>query len=62
MYCILNTDSRTRGYSMKLLKESRLNISKFFFSNQGISCWNSLPNYVIAAESINSLKIRLDNY
>ena len=62
-YFTINTDSRTRGHSMKLFKErSRLNISKFFYSNRVISCWNSLPDYIIAAESINSFKNRLDNY
>ena len=54
-YFTIITDSRTRGHSMKLFKErSRLNISKFFYSNRVISCWNSLPDYIIAAESINS--------
>ena len=48
---------------MKLFKErSRLNISKFFYSNRVISCWNNLPDYIITAESINSFKNRLDNY
>ena len=62
-YFTIITDSRTRGHSMKLFKErSRLNISKFFYSNRVISCWNSLPDYIIAAESINSFKNCLDNY
>ena len=62
-FFILNTDSRTRGHSKKLFKErNRLNISKYFFSNRVVSCWNSLPDYVITAESINSFKNRLDNY
>ena len=57
-FVTLTTDSRTRGHSMKLYKErSRLNICKYFFSNCVVSCWNSLPNFVISVESINSFKI-----
>ena len=62
-YFTLNTNSITRGHSMKLFKErSRLNISKYFFSNRIVDRWNSLPEYVIDAESTNSFKNRLDNY
>ena len=59
----LNTNSRTRGHNLKLYKKrSRLNISKYFFSNRVVSCWNSLPDYVISADTINSFKNRLDNF
>ena len=48
---------------MKLFKErSRLNISKYFFSNRIVDRWNGLPEYVINADSTNSFKNRLDNY
>ena len=60
-YFTLNTNSITRGHSMKLFKErSRLSIS--IFSNCIVNCWNGLPEYVINAESINSFKNRLNNY
>ena len=58
IFFALTADSRTRGYSMKLCKErSRLNVCKYYFSNRIVSCWNSLPDHVIAAEFINSFKV-----
>ena len=48
---------------MKVFKErSRSNISKYFFSNQTVNHWNSLPDYAINAETTNSFKNCLDNY
>ena len=62
-YFTLNTNSATRGHSLKLFKErSRLNISKYFFSNRTVDRWNGLSDYIINADSTNSFKNRLDNY
>ena len=44
------------------LRETRLNISKYFFSNHIVDRWKGLPEYVINADSTNSFKNRLDNY
>ena len=44
--------------SDRVNERSRLNISKYF-SNRIADRWNSLPDYVINAESTNSLKIVL---
>jgi len=38
------------------------NLRKYFFGNRVIHTWNSLPNAVVEANSINSFKNRLDNY
>ena len=55
-YFTLNTNSITRGHmhSMKLFKErSRLNISKYFFSNRIIDRWNGLPEYLSMSLMLN---------
>ena len=52
-----------RGHTMKLAtKQSSKDIRKNFFSVRGVRSWNSLPQYVIEAESTNSFKNRLDQY
>ena len=54
----LTTNSRTKDTVRNFIKkEVKLNICKYFFSNCVTSCWNSLPDFVITAESINSFKI-----
>ena len=53
--------SITRGHPLKLFKpRARLDIRKFSFSNRVIDEWNSLPEDVVLAESLNSFKIKLD--
>ena len=55
--------SRTRGHSLKLLKPHvKSNLRKYSFSVRIINDWNSLPNEVVMAESINSFKNRLDAF
>ena len=62
-FFVLNTDSRTRGHSYKLLRfHLQLDISKYFLSNQVIDLWNSLPDHIVTAPSINCFKNILDNY
>jgi len=52
-----------RGHSLKLsFNRSRLDLMKNFFSQRVISAWNSLPQYVVDATSVNSFKNRLDAY
>ena len=47
----------TRGHSAKLIvKKSRINARKFFFSNRVINQWNSLTESQIAARSLGSFK------
>jgi len=55
-------DSRTRGHNMKLVKErARLDSRKYYFTNRVINKWNSLPQYVVDAPSINAFKNRYDS-
>ena len=59
----LNTDSRTRGHSYKLFKQRfHLDVSKYFLSNRVIDLWNSLPDHIVTAPSINCFKKKLDNF
>ena len=54
-------ESRTRGHSFKLLKKrSNREFRKHFFTQRVVNCWNSLPQSVVDADSINSFKNRLD--
>jgi hypothetical protein len=55
--------TNTRGHSKKLYKE-RVNkdVLKFSFGNRVVDQWNTLPDEVIKATSINSFKNRIDNY
>jgi hypothetical protein len=56
-------NNRTRGHSYKLVKlRSNTNIRSNFFSQRVINSWNSLPEYVVQAESVNSFKNRLDKF
>ena len=59
----LNVSGRTRGHSMKLQKQyARLDVRKYFFSYRVVDLWNSLPENVISATSVNSFKNRLDKF
>ena len=58
-----NTDTRTRGNSMKLSHvRTNIDVRKYNFSVRVISIWNSLPHDVILVASINSFKNKLDNF
>ncbi|KAK7094204.1 hypothetical protein V1264_007857 [Littorina saxatilis] len=53
----------TRGNSLKLYKPfCRLNVRSCFFAERVIPHWNSLPETVVTAPSVNSFKGRLDNF
>ena len=52
-----------RGHSKMLkMSRSRLNVRKYFFSNRVIALWNSLPQHVIDAPTVNCFKNRYDKY
>ena len=40
----------------------RYDIRKYSFCNQVVNVWNSLPDYVVEADFVNSFKSRLDKY
>jgi len=51
----------TRGNSNKLLvKRCRYKLRNNFFSNRIVNMWNSLPDYVVMSDTINTFKNRLD--
>ena len=53
----------TRGNSLKIFKRrSRLKVRASVFSNRVVDVWNSLPNNVVTAPSLNSFKSRLNNH
>ena len=59
----LVTSTRTRGHSLRLEKNSaRTNKRLFFFSNRVVVWWNSLPEEVVTAPSVDSFKSRLDKH
>ena len=55
------TSRNTRGHSLRLAKgHCRLNLRSNSFSQRVVSKWNSLPDSVVTAPTINSFKNRLD--
>jgi hypothetical protein len=59
----ISAHNKTRGNSLKLeKKQCRNNIRQSFFSQRIIGEWNKLPEEVVAAESVNTFKNRLDKW
>ena len=57
------SDGSTRGHSLKLQKQfSKLKVRHDFFSLRVVDLWNSLPDSVVTAPSLNSFKNRLDKF
>ena len=55
--------SVTRGHSLRLQKIGRNVIYvSIFFANRIVNIWNSLPSYVVSAETVNCFKTRLDRF
>ena len=49
-----------RGHPMKLqVQFSRTDVRKYFFSNQAVGLWNSLPERTIQAKSLDAFKQNL---
>ena len=58
-----NVMRSTRGNSLKLQKPRHcLNVRGSYFANRVVNLWNSLPNNVVAAPSVDSFKGRLDKH
>ena len=50
-----------RGHNLKLFKPSvKRNVGKYTFSNRVIDSWNRLPEDIIACESLDNFKKKLD--
>jgi len=59
MFFELNT--APRGHSPKLVKpRCHLDVRKYSFAHQVVDVWNSLDNNVIACDSLNNFKNRLN--
>ena len=56
------SSSVTRGHSLRLQKIGRNIIYVSFFANRIVNIWNSLPSYVVSAETVNCFKTRLDRF
>ena len=59
----LMENSTTRGNSLKIKKErcSR-DIRKYSFTNRVVDLWNSLPEYIVKANSVHQFENRLDKH
>jgi len=56
-FFVLDTAGRTRGHSLKISKQSSSrDIQKHFLSNKVVNRWNSLPEHIVQASSINVFK------
>ena len=62
LFTMANSNT-TRGHSKKLYKRrSRLRMRSNFFSNRVVDVWNSLPEEVVSAPSVNCFKSRLNSH
>ena len=53
----------TRGNLYKLVPDrSKYELGRHYFTHRIVSVWNSLPDSVVSAESVNSFKSRLDKF
>lgn len=57
------SDIATRGNMYKLMPvRCKYALRKNFLTNRIVHIWNSLPNNVVSAESVNSFKSKLDKF
>jgi len=57
------SQAQTRGHCLKLIKpRCRLDIRQFSFARRVIDVWNSLDESIIACDSINGFKNRIDKF
>jgi len=59
----INLDTRTRGHIKKsVVRRCRSDVRKYSFCITITNVWNSLPDEIIPAPSVNTFKNRLDNF
>ena len=59
----LPSDYKTIGNSRKLeVRRCRYDLRKYSFSNRITNMWNSLPDSVVMADTVNQFKNRLDKH
>ena len=55
--------SQTRGHPQKVFKKHAVKLARInSFSQRCVNDWNSLPNFVVEASSLESFKNRLDEF
>ena len=59
----LASESATRGNSFKIInRRCHYDLRKYSFCNRVTNLWNSLPDVVVTAPSLNTFKNRLDKH
>ena len=59
----INSDTRTRGRAKKsVVRRCRYDVRKYSFSIRITNIWNSLPDEIISAPTVNTFKNRLDRF
>ena len=57
------TSRRTRGHQYKLIKERfHTQCRQNYFTNRVVNIWNSLPQSIVSANTVNSFKCKLDDF
>ena len=57
----LDTNTSRHGHSLKLVKHhTSKTVRSHFFSERAVNNWNSLPDDVVQAPTLNTFKNRLD--
>jgi len=60
---IKSTDNRTRGHSLKLIKQScSVDATKYYFTNRVVNIWNSLPSHIVSSPTLSTFKLQLQKH
>ena len=59
---MIDTLQRFGKYFTADVVRLRYDLHKFGFSNRMVNKWNSLPNWVVSANTTNTFKARLDKF
>ena len=60
LFVVNNVDTVTRGHNLKLFVQQSRMVRKYFFSDQVIQCWNSLPATPNDFASLNATENRFE--
>jgi len=55
-----NERAHTRRNNYKLLKSSHYFVRKYSFTARVVNIWNSLPDYIVDADSVHTFKSRVN--